>query len=70
MKEFMKAWIIAFIRLFGVLISIATIAGIFFGVIYWLDKFGVIGYIGIGIWVLIWVSAIVTYSDYSNKKKG
>ena len=44
MKEFMKAWIIAFIRLFGVLISIATIAGIFFGVIYWLDKFGVYRY--------------------------
>lgn len=69
MKEFMKTWTIVFIKLFGVLISMSIIVCIFFGVIYWLDKFGVIGYIGIGIWILIWVSAIVTCSNYPSKKK-
>ena len=69
MKEFMKTWTIVFIKLFGVLISMSIIVCIFFGVIYWLDKFGVIWYIGIGIWILIWVSAIVTCSDYPSKKK-
>ena len=69
MKEFMKTWAIVFIKLFGVLISMSIIVCLFFGVIYLLDKFGVIVYIGIGIWILIWVSAIVTCSDYPSKKK-
>lgn len=64
MKEFMKTWTIVFIKLFGIFIIVC----IFFGVIYWLDKFGVIGY-SIGIWILIWVSAIVTCSDHPSKKK-
>lgn len=69
MKEFIKAWSTSFIKLFIILVSIAIVACIFFGVIYWLDKFGVIGYIGIGIWSLIWVSAIVTFFDIDFKKK-
>ena len=55
MKEFMKTWTIDFINLFGVLIRMYIIVCIFFGVIYWLDKIGVIGYIGVvmlGIYLL------------------
>ena len=66
MKKFIKIWVCVTIRLFLVLIGIVLILGIFFGVIYWLDNFGVIGYLGITLWSLFWLAGIIALVD---KKK-
>lgn len=47
MKRFIKIWVRETIQLFLILIEIVLILSIFFGVIYWLDSFGIIGYLGI-----------------------
>lgn len=62
MKRFIKIWV----QLFLILIGIVLILGIFFGVIYWLDSFGIIGYLGITLWSLFWLAGIITLVD---KKK-
>lgn len=67
MKRFIKIWVRATIQLFLVLIGIVLILGIFFGVIYWLDSFGIIGYLGITLWSLFWLAGIITLVDYKKK---
>ena len=66
MKRFIKIWVRETIQLFLILIGIVLILGIFFGVIYWLDSFGIIGYLGITLWSLFWLAGIITLVD---KKK-
>ena len=60
MKRFIKIWVRETIQLFLILIGIVLILGIFFGVIYWLDSFGIIGYLGITLWSLFWLAGIIT----------
>lgn len=67
MKRFIKIWVRETIRLFLVLIGIVLILGIFFGVIYWLDSFGIIGYLGITLWSLFWLAGIITLVEYKKK---
>ena len=62
MKRFIKIWV----QLFLILIGVVLILSIFFGVIYWLDSFGIIGYLGITLWSLFWLAGIITLVD---KKK-
>lgn len=77
MKKFIKIWVRETIRVFLILIrivlilgiGIVLILGIFFGVIYWLDSFGVIGYLGITLWSLFWLAGIITLVEYKYKKK-
>lgn len=60
MKRFIKIWVRETIQLFLILILILIGLGIFFGVIYWLDSFGIIGYLGITLWSLFWLAGIIT----------
>ena len=60
MKRFIKIWVRETIQLFLILIGIVLILSIFFGVIYWLDSFGIIGYLGITLWSLFWLAGIIT----------
>lgn len=57
MKRFIKIWVRETIQLFL----------IFFGVIYWLDSFGIIGYLGITLWSLFWLAGIITLVEYKKK---
>lgn len=67
MKRFIKIWVRVTIQLFLVLIGIVLILSIFFGVIYWLDSFGIIGYLGITLWSLFWLAGIITLLEYKKK---
>ena len=67
MKRFIKIWVRETIQLFLILIGIVLILGIFFGVIYWLDSFGIIGYLGIPLWSLFWLAGIITLVGYKKK---
>ena len=67
MKRFIKIWVRETIQLFLILIEIVLILGIFFGVIYWLDSFGIIGYLGITLWSLFWLAGIITLVEYKKK---
>ena len=67
MKRFIKIWVRETILLFLILIGIVLILGIFFGVIYWLDSFGIIGYLGITLWSLFWLAGIITLVEYKKK---
>lgn len=67
MKRFIKIWARETIQLFLILIGIVLILGIFFGVIYWLDSFGIIGYLGITLWSLFWLAGIITLVEYKKK---
>lgn len=67
MKRFIKIWVRETIQLFLILIGIVLILGIFFGVIYWLDSFGIIGYLGITLWLLFWLAGIITLVEYKKK---
>ena len=69
MKRFIKIWVRETIQLFLILIGIVLILSIFFGVIYWLDSFGIIGYLGITLWSLFWLAGIITLVEYKKKKK-
>ena len=59
MKRFIKIWVRETIQLFLILIGIVLILSIFFGVIYWLGSFGIIGYLGITLWSLFWLAGII-----------
>lgn len=61
MKRFIKIWVRETIH------GIVLILGIFFGVIYWLDSFGIIGYLGITLWSLFWLAGIITLVEYKKK---
>lgn len=67
MKRFIKIWVRETIQLFFILIEIVLILGIFFGVIYGLDSFGIIGYLGITLWSLFWLAGIITLVEYKKK---
>jgi hypothetical protein len=67
MKRFIKIWVRETIQLFLILIGIVLILSIFFGVIYWLDSFGIIGYLGITLWSLFWLAGIITLVEYKKK---
>lgn len=67
MKRFIKIWVRETIQLFLILIGIVLILGIFFGVIYWLDSFGIIGYLGMTLWSLFWLAGIITLVEYKKK---
>lgn len=69
MKRFIKIkiWVRETIQLFFILIGIVLILSIFFGVIYWLDSFGIIGYLGITLWSLFWLAGIITLVEYKKK---
>lgn len=47
-------------KLYSIVSYINWELGIFFGVIYWLDSFGIIGYLGITLWSLFWLAGIIT----------
>lgn len=67
MKRFIKIWVRETIQLFLILIGIVLILSIFFGVMYWLDSFGIIGYLGITLWSLFWLAGIITLVEYKKK---
>jgi hypothetical protein len=67
MKRFIKIWVRETIQLFLILIGIVLILSIFFGVIYWLDSFWIIGYLGITLWSLFWLAGIITLVEYKKK---
>ena len=67
MKRFIKIWVRETIQLFLILIGIVLILSIFFGVIYWLDSFGIIGYLGITLWSLFWLAGTITLVEYKKK---
>ena len=67
MKRFIKIWVRETIQLFLILIGIVLILGIFFGVIYWLDSFGIIGYLGITLWSVFCLAGIITLVEYKKK---
>lgn len=67
MKRFIKIWVRETIQLFLILIGIVLILSIFFGVIYWLYSFGIIGYLGITLWSLFWLAGIITLVEYKKK---
>lgn len=67
MKRFIKIWVRETIRLFLILIGIVLILSIFFGVIYWLGSFGIIGYLGMTLWSSFWLAGFITLVEYKKK---
>ena len=65
MKEFIKLW------LYNASILVLVVLGIitFIGVVLWLDGYGTLGYIGIGIWSLFCIISLLTLTEYNGKKK-
>lgn len=63
MKGFIKLWLHNASRL--VLVILAII--IFIWVVLWLDSYGTLGYIGIGIWSLFCIISLLTLIEYKNK---
>lgn len=62
MKGFIKLWLHNASRLVLVILAIIT----FIGVVLWLDGYGTLGYIGIGIWTLFCIITILTLIEHSN----
>ena len=56
MKEFIKLWLHNAGKLTLVILAIIT----FIVVVLWLDSYGTLGYIGIGIWTLFCIITILT----------
>lgn len=63
MKRFIKLWLHNASRLVLVILVIV----IFIGVIDWLDGYGTLGYIGMGIWSLFCIISLLTLIEYRNK---
>ena len=59
MKEFIKLWLHNAGKLTLVILAIIT----FIVVVLWLDSYGTLGYIGIGIWTLFCIITILTLID-------
>ena len=59
MKEFIKLWLHNAGKLTLVILAIIT----FIVVVLWLDSYGILGYIGIGIWTLFCIITILTLID-------
>ena len=62
MKEFIKLWLHNASRIVLVVLAIIT----FIVVILWLDGYGTLGYIGIGIWALFCIITILTLIEHNN----
>lgn len=63
MKGFIKLWLHNASRLVLVILAIIT----FIGVVLWLDSYGTLGYIGIGILTLFCIISLLTLIEYRNK---
>lgn len=63
MKGFLKLWLHNASRLVLVILAIV----IFIGVIDWLDTYGTLGYIGIGIWSLFCIISLLTLIEYKKE---
>lgn len=63
MKGFIKLWL----RNAGSLILIILAIIIFIWVVLWLDGYGTLGYIGIGIWSLFCIISLLTLIEYKKK---
>lgn len=62
MKEFIKLWLHNAGKLTLVILAIIT----FIVVVSWLDSYGTLGYIGIGIWTLFCIITILTLIEHNN----
>lgn len=63
MKEFIiKLWLHNAGKLTLVILAIIT----FIVVVLWLDSYGTLGYIGIGIWTLFCIIIILTLIEHNN----
>lgn len=62
MKEFIKLWLHNAGKLTLVILAIIT----FIVVVVWLDSYGTLGYIGIGIWTLFCIITILTLVEHNN----
>ena len=62
MKEFIKLWFHNAGKLTLVILAIIT----FIVVVLWLDSYGTLGYIGIGIWTLFCIITILTLIEHNN----
>ena len=62
MKEFIKLWLHNAGKLTLVILAIIT----FIVVVLWLDSYGTLGYIGIGIWTLFCIITILTLVEHNN----
>lgn len=60
MKRFIKLWL----RNAGSLILVILAIIIFIWVVLWLDSYGTLGYIGIGIWSLFCIISLLTLIEY------
>ena len=63
MKEFIKLWLHNAGKLTLVILAIIT----FIVVVLWLDGYGTLGYIGIGIWSLFCIISLLTLIEYKKK---
>lgn len=62
MKEFIILWLHNAGKLTLVILAIIT----FIVVVLWLDSYGTLGYIGIGIWTLFCIITILTLIEHNN----
>lgn len=62
MKEFIKLWLHNAGKLTLVILAIIT----FIVVVLWLDSYGTLGYIGIGIWTLFCIITLLTLIEHHN----
>lgn len=62
MKESIKLWLHNAGKLTLVILAIIT----FIVVVLWLDSYGTLGYIGIGIWTLFCIITILTLIEHNN----
>ena len=62
MKEFIIIWLHNAGKLTLVILAIIT----FIVVVLWLDSYGTLGYIGIGIWTLFCIITILTLIEHNN----
>lgn len=68
MKGFIKLWLHNASRIVLVVLAIIVIFVIvIFVVIWWLDGYGTLGYIGIGIWSLFCIISLLTLIEYKKK---
>ena len=63
MKEFIKLWLHNAGKLTLVILAIIT----FIVVVLWLDSYGTLGDIGIGIWSLFCIISLLTLIEYKKK---
>lgn len=63
MKRFIKLWL----RNAGSLILVILAIIIFIWVVLWLDSYGTLDYIGIGIWSLFCIVSLLTLIEYKKE---